>query len=72
MEDYGINVKDYQESKIKAVLPDEFIRLVSDEENPGVWKANNVYNGNYQCAVKMCRGSCTRKVKTPEQRTISN
>ncbi len=30
------NIKDYQGSKIKAVLPDEFIRLVSDGENPGV------------------------------------
>ena len=30
------NIKDYKESKIKAVLPDEFIRLVSGEESPGV------------------------------------
>lgn len=30
------NIKDYKESKIKAVLPDEFISLVSGEESPGV------------------------------------
>lgn len=30
------NIKDYKESKIKAVLPDEFIKLVSGEENLGI------------------------------------
>ena len=32
------NVKDYKQSKVQAVLPDEFIKLVSGEENLGVWK----------------------------------
>ena len=30
------NVKDYKQSKVQAVLPDEFIKLVSGEENLGV------------------------------------
>ena len=30
------NIKDYKKSKIKAVLPDEFIKLVSSEDSPSV------------------------------------
>lgn len=30
------NIKDYKQSKVQAVLPDEFIKLVSGEENLGV------------------------------------
>lgn len=30
------NIKDYKESKIQAVLPDEFIQLISSEESPGI------------------------------------